>query len=47
MTAIALYYLKGQGWLGEPARFDVVAVSLGEGGEKATLYKNAFDARGF
>lgn len=47
MTAIALYYLKGKGWLGAPARFDVAAVSLGEGGEKITLYRNAFDATGF
>jgi putative endonuclease len=47
MTAIALCYLKGQGLLGAPARFDVAAVSLGEGGEKITLYRNAFDAVGF
>lgn len=47
MTAIALCYLKGQGWLGTPARFDVAAVSLGEEGETVTLYKNAFDATGF
>ncbi|MGE5789459.1 MAG: YraN family protein [Syntrophaceae bacterium] len=44
MTAIALYYLKGQGWLGKPARFDVAAVSLHEGRETVTLYRNAFDA---
>ena len=44
MTAIALFYLKGQGWLGEPARFDVAAVNLGDGDETVTLYKNAFDA---
>ena len=47
MTAIALCYLKANGLLGAPARFDVAAVSLGEGGEKVTLYKNAFDATGF
>jgi len=47
MTAIALYYLKGQGWLAEPARFDVAAVSLEEGRETVTLFKNAFDATGF
>ena len=47
MTAIALYYLKGQGWLGKPARFDVAAVSLHEGRETVTLYRNAFDALGF
>ncbi len=47
MTAIALYYLKAQGHLGGPARFDVVAVSLGEGEQKVTLFKNAFDAAGF
>jgi putative endonuclease len=47
MTAIALCYLKGQGWLGMPARFDVAAVSLDEAGERVTLYKNAFDATGF
>ena len=47
MTAIALYYLKGQGWLGKPARFDVAAVSLREGRETVTLYRNAFDATGF
>jgi putative endonuclease len=47
MTAIALCYLKGQGWLGMPARFDVAAVSLCEGREKITLYRNAFDAMGF
>ena len=47
MTAIALCYLKGQGLLGAPARFDVAAVSLGEGGEKITLYRNSFDAMGF
>ena len=47
MTAIALYYLKGQGWPGKPARFDVAAVSLREGRETVTLYRNAFDATGF
>jgi Holliday junction resolvase-like predicted endonuclease len=47
MTAIALCYLKGQGWLGMPARFDVAAVSLDEAGERVMLYKNAFDATGF
>lgn len=47
MTAIALYYLKQQGWLGAPARFDVAAVSLVEGNETVTLYRNAFDATGF
>jgi putative endonuclease len=47
MTAIALYYLKGKGWLGAPARFDVAAVSLHDGRETVTLYKNAFDATGF
>ncbi len=47
MTAIALYYLKAQGLLGGPARFDVVAVILGESGEEVNLYKNAFDAVGF
>ena len=47
MTAIDLCYLKGQGWLGIPARFDVAAVSLDEAGERVMLYKNAFDATGF
>jgi len=47
MTAIALYYLKAKGLLDGPARFDVAAVSLGEGGEDVVLYKNAFDATGF
>jgi len=47
MTAIALCYLKAHGLLGAPARFDVAAVSLGEGGEKVTLYRNAFDATRF
>ena len=47
MTAIALYYLKGKGWLGAPARFDVAAVILHEGRETVTLYRNAFDATGF
>ena len=47
MTAIALCYLKGQGWLGMPARFDVAAVNLHEGSETVTLYRNAFDATGF
>jgi putative endonuclease len=47
MTAIALCYLKGKGWLSTPARFDVAAVSLDEAGERVTLYKNAFDATGF
>lgn len=44
MTAIALYYLKTKGWLGEPARFDVAAVSLDSASEAVTLYRNAFDA---
>jgi len=47
MTAIALCYLKGKGWLGMPARFDVAAVRLDAAGERVTLYKNAFDAVGF
>ena len=47
MTAIALCYLKAHGLLGTTARFDVAAVSLGEGKEKITLYRNAFDATGF
>ena len=47
MTAIALYYLKTKGWLGEPARFDVAAVSLDSASETVTLYRNAFDATGF
>ena len=47
MTAIALCYLKGKGWLGMPARFDVAAVRLDAAGERVTLYKNAFDATGF
>ncbi len=47
MTAVALCYLKGKGWLGTPARFDVAAVSLREGGETITLHRNAFDATGF
>ena len=47
MTVVALCYLNGQGWLGEPARFDVAAVNLHEGRETVTLYKNAFDATGF
>ncbi len=47
MTSIALYYLKGQGQLDMPARFDVVAVGLDGAGERVTLYKNAFDAIGF
>jgi putative endonuclease len=47
MTAIALWYLKEKGWMDGPARFDVAAVSLGEGGERVTLYRNAFDATGF
>lgn len=44
MTAIALYYLKGKGWLTAPARFDVAAVNLVEGRETVTLFRNAFDA---
>ncbi len=44
MTAIALCYLKSKGWLGEPARFDVAAVSLDGASETVTLYRNAFDA---
>jgi putative endonuclease len=47
MTAIALFYLKGRGWLGEPARFDVAAVTLEDGDAAVTLYRNAFDAVGF
>ncbi|NPV03703.1 MAG: YraN family protein [Syntrophaceae bacterium] len=47
MTAVALFYLKGQGWLAAPSRFDVAAVSLAGGRETVTLYKNAFDATGF
>lgn len=47
MTAVALFYLKGRGWLTAPARFDVAAVSLVDGREAVTLYRNAFDATGF
>lgn len=47
MTAVALFYLQVQGWLTAPARFDVAAVSLVDGREKVTLFRNAFDASGF
>jgi putative endonuclease len=47
MTVIARYYLKTQGLLDGPARFDVAAVRLADGGDSVTLYKNAFDAVGF
>jgi putative endonuclease len=47
LTAVALCYLKGQGQLNRPARFDVVAVSLNGTDEQIVLYRNAFDATGF
>jgi putative endonuclease len=47
LTRLALWYLQRRGWLGRPARFDVVAVDW-DGGGAARLrhFRDAFPAVG-
>jgi putative endonuclease len=47
LTRLALAYLQMKGWLGRPARFDVVSIDWSEDPEGAVRhYRNAFEAAG-
>jgi putative endonuclease len=47
LTRLALWYLQRRGWLGRPARFDVVAVDWDRmGAASARHFPNAFPASG-
>ena len=47
LTRLAAWYLQRRGWLGRPARFDVVAVDWDASGAKRTrLFRDAFPAIG-
>lgn len=43
LSMLALSYLKSRSFFDQPARFDVVAIDLGQGREMVELVKNAFD----
>ena len=43
VSMAALAYLNKKGWGEKPARFDVVAVDMTQGGPRIELYRNAFD----
>ena len=48
LTRLANWYLQRRGWLGRPARFDVVAVDWDAGGRAAVRhFPNAFPASGW
>lgn len=42
LSRAALAYLAGRGWLGRPARFDVVAVDGPAGAERVEVIRDAF-----
>jgi putative endonuclease len=43
LTRLALWYLQRRGWLGRPARFDVIAVDWGSDGSQGVRhFPNAF-----
>jgi putative endonuclease len=45
LTRLALWYLQRRGWLGRPARFDVIAVDWDSAGAKGVRhFPNAFPA---
>ena len=47
LTRLAGWYLQRRGWLGRPARFDVVAVDWNPSGEKRVRhFRDAFPATG-
>jgi putative endonuclease len=47
LTLLATWYLQHRGWLGRPARFDVVAIDWEPGGRAAVRhFRNAFPATG-
>lgn len=47
LTRLAAWYLQGRGWLGRPARFDVVAVDWDDSGAKSVRHiRDAFPAAG-
>ncbi len=47
LTRLAAWYLQRRGWLGRPARFDVVAVDWDDSGAKRVRhFRNAFPASG-
>jgi putative endonuclease len=47
LTRLASWYLQRRGWLGRPARFDVVAVDWdGDGAARVRHFRNAFPAAG-
>ena len=48
LTRLATWYLQRRGWLGRPARFDVVAVDWDAGGRAAVRhFPNAFPSSGW
>ena len=47
LTRLAAWYLQRRGWLGRPARFDVVAIDWDPGGEnRVRHFPDAFPAAG-
>ena len=47
LTRLAAWYLQRRGWLGRPARFDVVAVDWDAAGAKSVRhFRDAFPATG-
>jgi putative endonuclease len=47
LTRLAAWYLQRRGWLGRPARFDVVAVDWDSAGAKCVRhFRDAFPATG-
>ncbi len=44
ITKVAFSYMKARGCMGVKARFDVVAIGMGNNGPEIELIKNAFDA---
>ena len=46
LTRLAWWYLQRRGWIGRPARFDVVAVDWEAAGAKVRHFRDAFPATG-
>lgn len=43
LSKVALFYMKSEGCVGRPARFDVVAVSLKRGKPEVEVIRDAFE----